>query len=199
MPCVGSDKIKLKSNLLTKQLPCVSIDVNGIAQGYSVDVIANFLESRGIANYMVEVGGEISVKGRKQPSNEKMKIGIESPSDNPFSNGPVKTILLIDSGGITTSGSYRKYYESNGQRISHLIDPRTGYSIQNELVSVTVFAKDAITADAYDNALMVMGLQQALQFAPTKKLEAYFIYRTKNGALADTATAGFYKMITSKL
>jgi FAD:protein FMN transferase len=197
MPCIGSNKIKLQENLLTKQLPCVNIDVNGIAQGYSADVIAELLESKGIANYMVEIGGEIRVKGRKQPGNEKMKIGIESPSDDAFSPAPVRIILSIDSGAVTTSGSYLKFYESNGKRITHLIDPRTGNSIQNELISVTVFAKDAITADAYDNALMVMGLQQALHFAPTKQLEAYFIYRTKQGTLADTATAGFYKLVTS--
>ena len=187
MPCIGSDKIQLRGGFLAKQLPCVNIDVNGIAQGYSVDVMAELLESKGIMNYMVEVGGEIRVKGRK-------KIGIESPADDAFITAPVRTILSIDSGGITTSGSYRKYYESNGKRITHLIDPHTGNSIQNNLISVTVIAKDAMTADAYDNALMVMGLEKALQFAPTKNLEAYFIYRTKQGTLADTATAGFYKL-----
>jgi len=193
MPCIGSDKIKLQGNVLSKQLRCVNIDVNGIAQGYSVDVMAELLESKGIVNYMVEIGGEIRVKGRK-PGNEKMKIGIESPPTDAFSKAPVRIVLSIDSGAVTTSGSYLKFYESNGKRITHLIDPHTGNSIRNELISVTVIAKDAITADAYDNALMVMGLEQALHFAPTKQLEAYFIYRTKQGTLADTATTGFYKL-----
>lgn len=205
--CIGSQKLQLNGTVLRKLLPCVSIDVNGIAQGYSVDVMSELLEQKGIVNYMVEIGGEIRLKGRKQPGNEKMKIGIESPAEDAFASSQtstpsqtftppqLRTILIADSGAITTSGSYRKFYESNGKRITHIIDPRTGNSIQNELISVTVFAKDAITADAYDNALMVMGLEHGLQFARQNKIEAYFIYRTKQGALADTATAGFYRLI----
>ncbi len=194
MPCIGSDKLQLKGNVLRKQLSCVQLDVNGIAQGYSVDVLAALLETKGITNYLVEIGGEIRVRGRKQPGNERMKIGIESPGEA-FSAPRLQKILVIDSGAITTSGSYLKYYESNGRRITHIIDPRTGNTIQNELISVTVFAKDAITADAYDNALMVMGLENALRFLQNRKeLEAYFIY-TKQGRLHDTATTGFYKLM----
>ena len=81
MPCIGSNKLSLQGNILHKQLPCVQLDVNGIAQGYSVDVLAALLESKGITNYLVEIGGEIRLKGRKQPGNEKMKIGIESPAE----------------------------------------------------------------------------------------------------------------------
>lgn len=193
--CIGSDKLQLSGAVLRKKLPCVSIDVNGIAQGYSVDVLAGLLEQKGIMNYMVEIGGEIRLKGRKQPGNEKMKIGIEAPAENAFASPQIKTILIADSGAATTSGSYRKFYESNGKRITHIIDPRTGNSIQNELISVTVFAKDAITADAYDNALMVMGLKEGLRFARENKIEAYFIYRTERGVMGDTATAGFYKLV----
>lgn len=195
MACVGSDKLELKGRVLHKRLRCVGIDVNGIAQGYSVDILSELLEKKGIDNYMVEIGGEIRMKGRKQPGNERMKIGIESPVDNPFAVPQLKTIVMPDSGAITTSGSYRKFYESNGKRITHIIDPRTGNSVQNELISVTVFAKDAITADAYDNALMVMGLGEGLRFAKRNKIEAYFIYRKKEGVLADTATEGFYKLV----
>jgi thiamine biosynthesis lipoprotein len=194
MPCIGSDKLRLTGNVLHKHLPCLQLDVNGIAQGYSVDVLAGCLEHCGISNYLVEVGGEIRVKGKK-PGNERMKIGIEAPGE-PLEGSLVKRIISLDSGAITTSGSYRKFYQSNGKRITHLLDPRTGFSIQNELVSVTVVAKDAITADAYDNALMVMGLEQALRFVNThKQLDAYFIYRTKQGGISDTATAGFYKIM----
>ena len=104
----------------------------------------------------------------------------------------MQSVLVIDSGAITTSGNYRRYYESKGKKISHLFDPRTGYSISNELIAVTVFAKDAITADAYDNALMVMGLRDALQFVEGKPpLAAYFIYRDKDGAVRDTSSSRF--------
>ena len=170
--------------------------MNGIAQGYSVDVIADFLEQHNITNYIVELGGELRVKGRKQPSGEKMKIGIESPTKNEFDDESLEGIVSIDSGAITTSGSYRKFYESKGKIITHLIDPTTGYPVQNELISVTVYAKDAITADAYDNALMLMGLKNGLKFIEQRKdIAAYFIYHKSNGEIADTASSQFYKLM----
>jgi thiamine biosynthesis lipoprotein len=196
LTCVGSQYLKLDGYRLTKLKPCVKIDVNGIAQGYSVDVIANFFERNGIVNYIVELGGELRVHGKKQPGNEPFKIGIEAPSDNDFESHPLEKILVADSGGITTSGNYRKYYESNGKHISHLMDPHTGYSIQNKMISVTVYAKDAITADAYDNALMAMGLDRGMDFVEKRQdLAAYFIYRLPNGKTADTASSRFYNLI----
>jgi FAD:protein FMN transferase len=194
--CVSSSLLIRHGNKLLKRKPCVKIDVNGIAQGYSVDVLADFLEAHGIRNYLAEVGGEIRVKGRKQPGNEKMKIGIEAPGEDDFQLSMISKIIETDSGAITTSGSYRKFYESQGKRISHIIDPRTGYSSQNELISVTVYANDAITADAFDNALMVMGLHRALQFVEKRKdLAAHFIYRTPSGTINDTASSRFYKLL----
>lgn len=196
MPCIGSNKLVLDGNILRKKLACMQIDVNGIAQGYTVDVIARLMESKGLENYLIEVGGEISVKGRKPPGKQQMKIGIESPGDDPFLPLVIKKVITIDSGAVTTSGSYRQFYESNGRRITHLIDPATGFTTRNELISVTVFAKDAMTADAYDNALMVMGLEKALRFAAgNKEIEAWFIYRTRQGGIADTATTGFYTIM----
>lgn len=194
--CVGSQYLKLDGYRLTKLKPCVKIDVNGIAQGYSVDEIAGFLEKNGIANYIVELGGELRVHGKKQPGSEPFKIGIESPFDNDFVSHPIEKILLVDSGAITTSGNYRKYFESKGKKISHLMDPRTGYSIKNEMISVTVYAKDAITADAYDNALMAMGLKKAMKFVEKRQdMAAYFIYHLSNGNIADTASSRFYDLI----
>ncbi|MCS3802093.1 FAD:protein FMN transferase [Niastella sp. OAS944] len=194
--CVTSLNLYTKGNTLYKRKACTGIDVNGIAQGYSVDVIAGFLEAHGIRNYLVEVGGEIRVKGHKQPGNEKMKIGIEAPGENDFELSMISKIISVDSGAITTSGSYRKFYESEGKKITHLIDPRTGYPTQNELISVTVFAPDAITADALDNALMVMGLKKALQFTEQRtNIAAHLIYRTPDGKIADTASSRFYKLL----
>lgn len=195
LPCVGTNKLSLNKTFLHKQKPCVKIDMNGIAQGYSVDVLANFLEQYGIENYVVELGGELRIKGRK-PSNEKMKIGIESPGDDETDAEVMQQVIELDSGAITTSGNYRKYYESGGKKISHLIDPRTGYSIQNEMISVTVYAKDAITADAFDNALIVMGRDSALHFVEQRKdIAAYMIYRKPDGTIADTASAAFYTLM----
>lgn len=195
LPCVGADKIFVYQNRLVKKKPCVKIDVNGIGQGYTVDVIADFLESNHIQNYLVEVGGELRIKGHKQPGNIPFSVGIESPAENDFDEPVVKKIIQVEKGAVTTSGNYRRYYESDGKVISHLMNPKTGYPLKNELISVTVFAKDAITADGYDNALMGMGLKNAFLFLEKhKEMEAHFIYHTSTGAVADTATKGFYKL-----
>jgi thiamine biosynthesis lipoprotein len=104
----------------------------------------------------------------------------------------IEKIVYLDKGAITTSGNYRSYYESKGKKISHLLNPRTGYSLQNELISVTVYAKDAITADGYDNAIMAMGLKKGLAFVDKNKgLAAHFIYRKKDGTVADTLSKRF--------
>jgi thiamine biosynthesis lipoprotein len=197
LKCVGANKIRIEGNNLVKDLPCVKIDLNGIAQGYTVDLIADFLEKKSIQNYLVEVGGEIRLKGKKYPGPENLKVGIESPTQNVLGQSVIYKILQPGSGAITTSGNYRKYHISDGKNISHLVDPVTGYPFSNELISVTVFARDAITADGYDNALMGMGLKKALQFMKSKtEMEAYFIYRKENGTVADTSTSGFNKLTT---
>lgn len=194
LACIGSDKIHLNKSVLVKEMSCIQIDVNGIAQGYSVDLLADFLERNYIKNYLVELGGEIRVKGRK-PHGDIMSIGIESPPDEP-GQSPVQKIIKLPGGAVTTSGNYRKYHQSGNKKISHLIDSRTGYPIQNELISVTVVAKDAVTADGYDNALMAMGLKKAMSFVKRhKNIEAHFIYRKENGYVADTASLGFYKLM----
>ena len=188
--CVDSRLLYWKGKKLMKKKPCVKIDANGIAQGYSVDVLADFFEQSGIQNYVVELGGEIRIKGRK-PDNEKMSVGIESPGEE-MDFSLIEKVVYLDKGAITTSGNYRRYYESKGKKISHLLNPKTGYSLQNELISVTVYAKDAITADGYDNAIMAMGLRKGLAFVEkNKELAAHFIYRKNDGTVADTMSSHF--------
>jgi thiamine biosynthesis lipoprotein len=105
---------------------------------------------------------------------------------------PMQKIVELKSGAITTSGNYRKFHESKGKRYSHIIDPRTGYSVKNNIISVTVFAKDATTADAYDNALMLMGVNNALKFVEARpELAAFIIYKNKDGKIVDTASSRF--------
>lgn len=194
--CVGAENLEIVDNRVVKKKSCIQIDMNGIAQGYTVDVIASFLDRHFLFNYMVELGGEIKVKGRRQPGNEKMKIGIETPGDDEFQRGIMKKVITIDAGAITTSGNYRRYYESQGKKISHLIDPRTGYPVENDLISITVYAKDAMTADAFDNALMVMGLEKAMAFVENRKdLAAHFVYKTKDGLIGDTMSTRFSLLI----
>ena len=192
--CSGSDKLRIGGRRLIKSVPCLKIDVNGIAQGYSVDVIASYLESRGIENYLIEIGGEIRVKGRKQPGNQIMKIGIEQPSNNKDEDGGIQKVLEMKGGAITTSGNYRKFIQNGSRKLSHLMDPKTGRPISNEMISVTVKTKDAMSADGYDNVLIGMGIEKAFAFLKKHKgLEAYFIYQDANGTVRDTASVGFFR------
>jgi FAD:protein FMN transferase len=192
---VGSKHIFFDGDKLVKSRAGVQLDPNGIAQGYTVDVIADFLAQRSVMHFLVELGGEIRVKGRKQPGNTLMKIAIESPGEDGWDISLNERIIALEEGAITTSGSYRKFYETRGQKVTHIIDARSGMPAMNELVSVTVFAADAITADAFDNALMVMGLQKAMNFVEARKdISAHFIFRRKDGSIGDTASSRFNKL-----
>lgn len=188
---VGIDKIYLKGRYLYKKNPGVQLDLNGIAQGYSVDLLALLLERHHINNYLVELGGELRVKGHK-PGNEPFKVGIEGISGDDLDPEPMRKVIEPGDGAITTSGNYRKHHEAGGKQVSHLMNPLTGMPMQNEMISVTVYAKDAITADGFDNGFMVMGLKRTLAFlAKRKDMGAYIVYRKANGVVADTVTAGF--------
>lgn len=178
--CKGSEKIAIINDSVIKLSPEITIDANGIAQGYTVDVIANFLLHNNISNFIVELGGEIKVSGRK-PAGELFKIGIESAT------AEIEKIISLPGGAITTSGNYRKK--------DHIVNPSTGNAVANELVSVTVYAKDAVTADAYDNALMVMGLKRAIKFTNKhKQIAAHFIYRKPDGSFAEKQSRGFRRL-----
>ena len=127
---------------------------------------------------------------------KKCQLVLRPPGDD-VDFSMIEKIVYLDHGAITTSGNYRRYYESNGKKITHLLNPKTGYTLQNEMISATVYAKDAMTADAYDNALMVMGLEKALAFVDKKKdLAAHFIYRTTDGKVADTMSKRFRRLLT---
>ncbi|MDP3468695.1 MAG: FAD:protein FMN transferase [Daejeonella sp.] len=192
--CSGSDKLHIIGRQLVKDTPCLKIDVNGIAQGYSVDVIADYIESQGVQNYLIEIGGEIRVKGRKQPGNQIMRIGIEQPSEDKDEEAGIQKIIELKGGAITTSGNYRKYIQNGSKKLSHLMDPKTGRPIENEMISVTVRTRNAMSADGYDNVLIGKDLKNAFTFLKKHKgLEAYFIYQDKHGAIKDTSSAGFFR------
>lgn len=192
--CSGSDKIKIKRNKLIKTKACLKIDVNGIAQGYSVDQIAELLEKKGVKNYIVELGGEIRVKGYKQPNSQPMRVGIETFTQNMDDTSSFQKVLEIKKGAVTSSGNYRRFIQSSSKKLSHLMDIKSGRPLENEIISVTVRAKNAMLADGYDNALIGMGIEKAFQFLKKhKNLDAYFIYRDENGAIRDTSSIKFYK------
>ncbi|MES2455386.1 MAG: FAD:protein FMN transferase [Bacteroidota bacterium] len=195
LQCVGMDKLTLKAGFLQKKKPCIQVDLNGIAQGYSVDVVADYLKQKGIKAFVVEIGGELRMKGPK-PDGTPLKIGIEGPADSAHTEPSIRHIVALNNGAITTSGNYRKFLQRGKGKIAHLIDPKTGYPLDNALISVTIYAKDAITADGYDNAVMAMDIKEALAFVKSKKgMEAYIIYHRIDGTVADTLTSGFKKLM----
>jgi thiamine biosynthesis lipoprotein len=174
---VGYKFVKLEGNKIIKAKPEVKLDFNAIAQGYSVDVLANYLESKGIENYLVELGGELKAKGKKEQEN--WKVGIDKPGEKASTERKLEAVINLNNKALATSGNYRKFYEENGQKFSHIINPKTGYPAKQNLLSATVIADDGITADAYATAFMVMGLNKSIQFLEDNKhlqLEVYFIY-----------------------
>jgi thiamine biosynthesis lipoprotein len=197
MTCVGADFITIEHNFIHKKKPCVALDVNGIAQGYTVDVIAEFLEARNIHDYLVEVGGEIRVNGLKYPERVAMNIGIESPALHPTDEPVLDKIITLPRGAVTTSGNYRRYWRNKQTTVSHLMNSATGYPLQNEMISVTVLTSNAMTADGLDNVLMSTGWKAGLQLLQNyPDVDAYFIYKRNDGTAADTATSGFYKRLS---
>lgn len=149
------------------------IDLSGIAKGYGVDVVARYLESEGVSAYLVEIGGEVRVHGRK-PDGAAWRLAVEKPSEQ---GREVNAIVALDSQAMATSGDYRNYYESDGRRYSHTIDPETGRPITHRLASVTVIAEDCMTADALATAFDVLGQEKAMALATRNNIPAYFIVR----------------------
>lgn len=160
------------------------MDFSAIAKGYGCDVVARLLESHGIHNYMVEIGGEVVVSG-KNAKGDDWHIGITKPTDDSLSvEGEMQTVLSITDKAMATSGNYRNFYYQGGRKYAHTIDPRTGYPVQHSLLSATVLAENCATADAYATSFMVLGVDGAkavLQRHP--ELMAYLIYTDENGQL----------------
>jgi len=168
----------------------VQFDFNAIAQGYSVDVVFDFLKSRGVKDMMVEIGGEVRATGVNDKG-EKWRIGIDKPVEE--GDRVLQAVAEIDNKAIATSGNYRKFYEKDGQRYAHTINPKTGYPVQHNLLSATVLAETCATADAYATVFMVLGLEESLTFLqnhPELNLEAYFIHSDADGTLQSHFTEG---------
>ena len=187
---VDYHKVHIENGTLIKDNPAMKLDFNAIAQGYTADLIGSFLESKGINNYLVEVGGEIMARGGK-PDGSSWVVGIEKPAANWDSDRVVQQRVEIRDKGIVTSGSYRKYVERDGKRYSHCIDPMTGYPVEHNLLSATVIADNSVWADALASICMVMGMERSLEII--KRLdgvEAYYIFVNDKGELETLATQG---------
>ncbi|WP_105104018.1 FAD:protein FMN transferase [Microbulbifer pacificus] len=172
---IGSDALDLNGLVLTKSR-AVTIDLSAIAKGHGVDRVADLLEARGIANYLVEVGGELRTAG-VNPQGAVWRVGIERPSAGQVVQKPIQ----VSGKGIATSGDYRNYYERDGKRYAHTIDPRTGRPVEHKLASVTVIAETCAAADGYATALNVMGADAALKLAEEQQLAVFLLVKTDSG------------------
>lgn len=188
-------KVSLEAGRVNKEDSRIKFDFNAVAQGYSVDLIGAMLESYGISSYIADVGGEVFARNTK-PDGTEWRVGIEKPAQDKDNPQEVQLIVVLQDKGIATSGNYRKYYEENGKRYSHTIDPSTGYPVDHNLLSVTVMAGNAALADAYSTAFMVMGVEKALEFLKTMPdMEAIFISAAEDGSYEMVITPGFEECI----
>ena len=176
---VGMDKIAIKNNRFIKSDPRVQIIGNAIAQGYSSDLIAHYLDNLGVKNYLVDVGCEMRAKG-VNPNGKAWSIGITRPEEG-IDSKPVESsfdvAVELDNRSLATSGNYRKFYYEDGRKFSHTINPKTGQTVPSDLLSATVFATECIEADAIATACMVMGVEKSKQFfARHPEYDALLIY-----------------------
>lgn len=177
---VGFDKIEFDELQIRKKTDGIYLDFSAIAKGYGVDVAGEFLRSKGIQNFLVEIGGELIASGVNDKG-ELWKVGINRPEESANASD-LHSIIALQDKGMATSGNYRNYYVKDSIKISHTINPETGYPVNHNLLSATVIAKDCMTADAYATAMMVMGTEKAIMLdSALTEIEAFLIYSDAKG------------------
>lgn len=186
---VGFEKVRMENGKVIKEDKNIMLDCSAIAKGYGVDAVGRYLEKKKIRNYMVEIGGEIRVKGCN-PEGRLWKVGISKPIDDSMNvNGEIQEVLMVSDIAIATSGNYRNFYIKDNKKYAHTIDPRTGYPVQHSILSSTVVAPTCALADAYATSFMVVGLDEAKKILTRhKELQAYFIYTDSKGKMATWCT-----------
>ncbi|MBR2606548.1 MAG: FAD:protein FMN transferase [Bacteroidaceae bacterium] len=189
----GYNKISLADGKIKKEHPQTMLNCSAIAKGYGCDAVARMLRSKGIDNYMVEIGGEVALKGVNSKDN-RWTIGVNKPIEDAKQTNELQTILRLTDCSMATSGNYRNYRYIDGKKYSHTIDPHSGYPVEHSLLSATVIAKECAYADALATAFMVMGVEKAMQFCEQHpEVEAYFIYADETGKMLTRETTGFKK------
>ncbi len=193
---VGMDKSYLQGNTLLKTIPQIKFSFNAIAPGYAADLIAQILLKKGVDDFLIDIGGEFVSHGKK-PDGSDWKVGIEKPVENPDGQNATQAVITLQNNeALATSGNYRKFYYRDGKKYSHTINPKTGYPVNHNLLSVTVIAPDATTADAYATTCMVMGFEDAKQFVASQKgIKAYFIY-DNGGKYGEFITENLSKQVS---
>lgn len=196
---VGYNKVSLLHGRIIKTDPRIKLDCSSIAKGYGVDCVARLFDKKGIENYMIDIGGELVMKGKNSKMNT-WRIGINKPVEDSLSqNQELQTVLELTNAGLATSGNYRNFYYKEGKKYAHTIDPRIGYPVQHSILSATVVAKDCATADAYATSFMVLGLDSAKAICERHpELDAYFIYATPEGKNEIFFTEGMSHYIRNK-
>ncbi|MDA0127136.1 FAD:protein FMN transferase [Vibrio sp. MarTm2] len=173
----GIEHLSVVGNTLQKSIPNLYVDLSTIAKGWGVDVVADYIQSQGIQNYMVEVGGEMRLKGLNREG-VAWRIAIEKPS---VEERAIQEIIEPGAMAIATSGDYRNYFERDGVRYSHIINPATGKPINHKVVSVTVLDKSSMTADGLATGLMVLGEEQGMKVAEENNIAVFMIVKTDDG------------------
>lgn len=178
----GFRKIRLEGEQIVKEHPQMKLDMSAVAKGFTSDLIAEFLAGNGCRNYMVEIGGEVVAKGINERG-RVWTIGINRPDETAFfANADLQAKVKVPSHALATSGNYRNYYEEDGKKYAHTIDPKTGYPVQHSLLSTTVISDNCMDADAFATAFMVMGLERSIEIAEKiPELKVYFIYSGESG------------------
>lgn len=196
---VGMDKVKLEGRKVIKKYPGVKLDVNALAQGYSVDVVCDFFKDKGIRNYLVEIGGEVRGKGTNA-RDKYWQIGIDRPSEGNMTPGKdLESIIEINNKSLSTSGNYRKFFIEDGVKYSHEINPKTGFPARNTLLSATVVCDDCIRADAWATVFMVVGVDKSKEMlTKLKGVDVYFVYSDTNGAYKIYSSEGMKKNIVEQ-
>lgn len=195
---VGYEKIKIENGKIIKTDSRVELNTSAIAKGYSCDVIASLLESFGIINYMIYIGGEINTKGVNE-NGVCWRIGVDKPrEDLLYTQHELQTILSLCNRSLATSGNYRNFYIKEGKKYAHTINPHTGYPSETDILSATVIADDCMTADAYATAFVAMGMEKSMEIAmKIPNLYYYFIYENESdGAFAVKYSEGFEQFLT---
>lgn len=189
----GYKKIHEHDGLITKDDARIMLDCSAIAKGFGSDMVAQMLRSKGISDFMVEIGGEIVLSGNNSKGNQ-WNIGISKPVDDSLSvNNELQTVIRITDIAMATSGNYRNFYVRDGRKYAHTIDPHTCTPVSHSLLSATVFTADCATADALATSMMVMGLDSAMALCSRHpEIQAYFIYEAPDGTVetASTMTIG---------
>ena len=189
----GYRKIAIVDGKVKKQHPETMLNCSAIAKGYGCDAVARTLQSKGIEDYMIEIGGEVVLKGKNKKS-APWVIGINKPSED--GSNELQTVLQLTDCSMATSGNYRNFRFIDGKKVSHTIDPLTGYPANHSLLSATVIADECAYADALATAFMVMGKDRAMEYCTANPdIEAYFIYADDNGSMKTVSTKGFNRYI----